>query len=351
MVNDETLQQIPEDVLLYLRALRRRIVELEQTAPQQRIAELEAANRKLRVELDDARVVIHQQQEQIQQQQGRLADALAKPRTNSTNSSLPPSSDRFHCKRRPPLSPGQPRKKRGAQPGHPQHLRLLVPSDQVRETIPCQPTTCRRCGKPLTGSDPDPLRHQVAELPVVVPDVVEYQLHRLTCPCCHISTCGTLPPAVKGQFGPRLEATLALLASQYRQGLRPVVGLSADLWGLNLSTGMVSKLRQRTADALWVPWAQVALYVRTQNVNIDETTWREGKKRAYLWAAVGRGLRGSSNLRPSEVVLVDQAVAVVLVAFAAGLPGDDRPGQGGQGHRPASAGAQQQAVSPVASTE
>ena len=139
----------------------------------------------------------------------------------------------------------------------------------------------------------------MAELPVVVPDVVEYQLHRLTCPCCHISTCGTLPPDVKGQFGPRLEATLALLASQYRQGLRPVVGLSADLWGLNLSTGMVSKLRQRTADALLVPWAQVV---------------------------VGRGLRGSSNLRPSQVVLVDQTLAVVLVAFAAGLPGDDRPG-------------------------
>jgi transposase len=286
MVNDETLKQIPEDVLLYLRALRRRIIELEQIAPQQRLAELEAANRKLQVELDAARVVIHQQQEQIQQLQGRLADSLAKLRTNSTNSSLPPSSDRFHCKRRPPPSPGQPRKKRGAQPGHPQHLRLLVPPNQVRETIPCKPTTCRRCGKPLTGSDPDPLRHQVAELPVVVPDVVEYQLHRLTCPCCHTSTCGTLPAEVRGHFGPRLEATLALLAGQYRQGLRPVVGLAADLWGLNIATGMVAKLRQRTAEALWVPWVQVALYVRTQNVNIDETTWREGKKRPYLWGVV-----------------------------------------------------------------
>jgi transposase len=286
MVNDETLKQTPEDVLLYLRALRRRIVELEQTAPQQRIAELEAANRQLRVELDEARVVLHQQQELIQQLQGRLADALAKLRTNSTNSSLPPSADRFHCKRRPPPSPGQPRQKRGAQPGHPQHLRLLVPPDQVRETIPCKPTTCRRCGKPLTGSDPEPLRHQVAELPVVVPDVVEYLLHRLTCPCCHTSTCGTLPPEVRGHFGPRLEATLALLAGQYRQGLRPVVGLAADLWGLNIATGMASKLRQRTAEALLLPWVQVALYVSTQNVNIDETTWREGQKRAYLWAAV-----------------------------------------------------------------
>jgi len=79
-----------------------------------------------------------------------------------------------------------------------------------------------------------------------------------------------------------------LLAGQYRLGLRPVVALAADLWGLDISTGMVSKLRQRTAAALGLPWAQVAMYVRTQNVNIDETHWREAKKRAYLWGVVTR---------------------------------------------------------------
>ena len=74
--------------------------------------------------------------------------------------------------------------------------------------------------------------------------------------------------------------------SAYRLGLRPVVNLAADLWGLDISTGMVSKLRERTAEALLLPWAYVAWYVRSQNVNIDETPWREGKQRAYLWAAV-----------------------------------------------------------------
>src|SRR5947209_8805067 len=283
MVNAETLAQVPEDVLLYLRALRRRIIELEQTDPQQRIAELEGANRGLQVELDDAQALIAQQKEQIRQLKQQLADTTAQLNTNSSNSSLPPSSDRFHGKRRPPPPPDQPRKKRGGQPGHPRHQRPLVPREQVRETIPCKPTTCRRGGKPLTGTDPEPLRHQVAELPVVVPAVVEYQLHRLACPCCHTTTCGSLPPEVKGHCGPRLEATLALLAGQYRLGLRPLVGLAADLWGLNLSTGMVSKLRGRTADALLIPYWQVALYVRTQNVNIDETTCREDKQRAYLW--------------------------------------------------------------------
>jgi len=286
MVNAETMAQVPEDVLVYLRALRRRVVELEQTDPQQRIAELEAANRGLQVQLDDAQALLGQQQEQIRQLQQQLDDTTAKLNTNSSNSSLPPSSDRFRGKRRPPHPPDQPRKKRGGQPGHPRHQRLLVPTDQVGQTIPCIPDACRRCGRPLTGTDPNPLRHQVAELPVVVPDVVEYQLHRLICPCCHISTGGTLPPEVKGNFGPRLEATLALLAGQYRLGLRPVVALAADLWGLAISTGMVSKLRQRTAEALLLPYAQVALYVQGQNVNIDETHWREAGQLVYLWAVV-----------------------------------------------------------------
>src|SRR4051794_19729670 len=253
MVNEETLKRTPEEVREYLRLLRRRIQELEGTDSQRRIEELEATIRKLKTEIADLNAAHQQQVQQLQQQ---LADACAKLGTNSTNSSLPPSSGRFHRKRRPPAAAGQPRKKRGAQPGHPHHQRPLVPPDRVGQTIPCLPTTCRRCGKPLSGNDPEPLRHQVAELPVVVPEVIEYQLHRLTCPCCHTRTCGTLPPAVQGHFGPRLQAVLALLAGRVRLGLRPVVDLAADLWGLTLSTGMVSKLRGRTAEALEFPWIE-----------------------------------------------------------------------------------------------
>lgn len=300
MVNEQTLKQTPPEVREYLQYLRRRIQELESTDPQKRIEELEATIRKLKTEIADLKATAQQQIQQLQQQ---LGNALAKLATNSTNSSLPPSSDRFHRKRRPPPAAGQPKKKSGGQPGHVRKQRPLVPPDQVSRTIPRLPTTCRRCGKPLTGTDPNPLRHQVAELPVVIPDVVEYQLHRLTCPCCHTMTCGSLPTGVKGHFGPRLEATLALLAGQYRQGLRPVVCLAAALWNLNISTGMVSKLRQQTADALIVPWVQVALYVQTQNANIDETHWREAKQRVYLWGVLTplAGLFKIAKHRTAEV--------------------------------------------------
>src|SRR5437764_191542 len=114
MVNEETLKRTPEEVREYLRFLRRRIQELEGTDSQRRIEELEATIRKLKTEIADLNAA-HQQQ--IQQLQQQLADASAKLGTNSTNSSLPPSSDRFHRKRRPPAAAGRPRKKRGAQPG------------------------------------------------------------------------------------------------------------------------------------------------------------------------------------------------------------------------------------------
>src|SRR4051794_33891513 len=117
MVTEETLAQVPEEVRLYLRALRRRIIELERTDPQQRIADLEAVNRNLQVDLDAALALLAQQKEQLRQLQQQLADATAKLNTNSSNSSLPPSSDRFRVKRRPPAPAEQPRKNSGGQPG------------------------------------------------------------------------------------------------------------------------------------------------------------------------------------------------------------------------------------------
>src|SRR3982751_2679739 len=114
MVTEETLSQVPDDVRQYLRALRRRILELEQTDPQQRIADLEAANRALQVQVDELLALARQQQEQIRQLQQQLADTQAKLGTNSSNSSLPPSSDRFRSKRRPPAAADGPRKQRGA---------------------------------------------------------------------------------------------------------------------------------------------------------------------------------------------------------------------------------------------
>ncbi len=225
-------------------------------------------------------------QEQVAVLESRLGDLEARLKLNSTNSHKPPSSDFIGAKRKPPAPPTG--KKRGGQPGHRKAHRALVPPEKVRETFICKPTDCRRCGRGLLGDDPAPLIHQVAELPKVEPIVDEYRLHRLTCPGCGETTCGTLPPGVTGGcFGPYLQAVLAVFAGAYRLSKRQIKQLTADLFGLSISTGMISKLERRSAAALEAPYNELAVSVHSARAaNIDETSWREDLVKAWLWVTV-----------------------------------------------------------------
>ena len=96
--------------------------------------------------------------------ENRIADLEARLNQTSANSSRPPSADPPHAKPAPPRTPSG--KKRGGQPGHPKHERALLPPDQI---IPLKPPRCRRCCHPLRGDDPNPLVHQVHEVPAVRP--------------------------------------------------------------------------------------------------------------------------------------------------------------------------------------
>lgn len=220
--------------------------------------------------------------------ENRVRDLESRLKLNSTNSSKPPSSDPIGMKRRPPAP--RSRKKRGGQPGHGKFQRRLVPPEKVHETLHCKPPTCRRCGQGLSGDDPKPLIHQVAELPKVEPIVNEYRLHRLTCAGCGTVTCGNLPAGVPtGCFGPYLQAVLATLAGVYRLSKRQIQQMAADLFGLSISTGMIPKLERRSAAALEAPYNELATNVHQINVvNIDETSWRENRRKAWLWVTVTR---------------------------------------------------------------
>src|SRR5580692_4981355 len=106
---------------------------------------------------------IQWQSAQIIHLTARVAELEAKLGKDSTNSSKPPSSMHPHAK--PPQSKRKSRRRPGGQPGHEKHERALIPTDQCQKVVPCLPTECRRCGQALSGSDAEPLRHQVWELP------------------------------------------------------------------------------------------------------------------------------------------------------------------------------------------
>jgi hypothetical protein len=54
-----------------------------------------------------------------------------------------------------------------------------------------------------------------------------------------------------------------------------------------MSTGMVAKMQAQVSDILDAPYQEAAEYVKNQDIaHGDETTWREDKKKAWLWVAV-----------------------------------------------------------------
>ena len=211
----------------------------------------------------------------------KVAELEARLNQNSTNSSKPPSSDAPHVKPAPPKPPSG--KRRGGQPGHPKAERTLLPPDEIR---PLKPDTCRDCAHPLTGDDPHPFVHQVHEIPVIKPHVIEYRCHRLRCPHCGTATVAPVPPEATTGYGPRAQAVAAMLTGSCRLGKRGVSRLFDDLFGLPLSPAMVCKLQHQTAAALRPVAEEALMYTRGHPANVDETGWKEGGTRAWLWVAV-----------------------------------------------------------------
>jgi transposase len=204
------------------------------------------------------------------------------------NSSLPPSTQHPHARPQPPRRKSK--KKRGGQPGHSKHERPLIPSEQCDDVEPLKPTECRRCGARLSGSDPEPLRHQVWELPEIKPIVTEYQRHRLTCPACGETTCAELPAGVpQGQSGPRLMAFVALLMAFYRQSKRRTADFLTTLLGQPCCPSLTVKIQNQVTTALRPSYETLAAQLPAQEqLSIDETGTKEANGKAWLWTFVAR---------------------------------------------------------------
>jgi transposase len=215
-----------------------------------------------------------------------LKAEIARLKKTPQNSSLPPSAQHPHAK--PPAAKPKSKKQRGGQPGHPKHERRLIPSDDCDHIEILKPTECRRCGTKLAGCDPEPLRHQVWELPEIKPHVTEYQRHRLACRCCGETTCAALPPGVPpSQAGPRLVALTALLMGCFKQSRRRVALFLEQVLNQPCSPGWVVKLQDQATAALTPPYEELAGQLPTEPVlGIDESPTKEARLKSWLWTFV-----------------------------------------------------------------
>lgn len=222
----------------------------------------------------------------VAQLEARVRELEAQVAKYSGNSSRPPSTDPPGAP--PPARPKRKGRKRGGQAGHEKHERPLVPQERVTRIIVVKPSSCRRCGDPLSGDDPKPHRHQVTEVPKVVATVEEYQLHALACTKCGITTRAPLPAGVPtGQFGPRIQAMVAVCSGDYRMSKRAIEGMVEDFFEVPIALGSIANLEQATSEALAGPVEEVARAIHKQPVvHADETGWYERSKRSWLWVAV-----------------------------------------------------------------
>jgi transposase len=217
----------------------------------------------------------HQENDQLRVQLTALATEVANLRErigrNSRNSSKPPSSDGAGFK--PPTRRKGTGRKRGGQQGHPGAGPELLPIERVDEVVEHHPDACRRCGTLLQGEDPEPLRHQVIEIPPITAVVIEHRLHRLVCPCCSTSTCAELPVDVEpSRYGPRLSGLVGLLGSAFPLSFGRTQALLDQLLGVEISRGAIATIRARLSAALQQAVEEALEAARQQPVAyVDET--------------------------------------------------------------------------------
>lgn len=234
--------------------------------------------------------LIAELRQQLQALQRRVSDLEARLGQNAANSSLPPSAN-------PPSAPPPVAKKpsgrpRGGQPGHPGHSRQRLPAPRVDHTIPLLPERCAGCSAALPAGpspgDPEPTWHQLIELPRACAVVTEFQGHARRCPCCGQLTTVVIPAEIRAAaFGPRLAAALSYLSGCQHLSARGLEEVAGALLGVPISLGAVMAAQRQMSAALEVPHRRLGELVRAApSKNVDETGWKEGGRKRWLWGAV-----------------------------------------------------------------
>ncbi len=231
--------------------------------------------------------VLKQQVASLQQRVSTLQAEVEKLRErvnkNSQNSSKPPSSDPPQKRTYP--KPEASGRRKGAQPGHSGKGRKLKPAEQVSRVVISKPVACATCGALLMGEDPYPVRHQVSELPRVKPEVIEYQLHTLTCCACGAQNSAEWPADMpKGSFGERLQATVAYLGGRFGISHRDIEEALETIFHVEIGLGSIPAQEQVVSQAVEQPVEEAQQYVQTQSVvNLDETSWQQWTQNFWLW--------------------------------------------------------------------
>jgi regulator of replication initiation timing/transposase-like protein len=197
-----------------------------------------------------------------------------------------------------PAVPDRMRKKPGRRRGHQAALRPRPKKVDIHREISLpvdrdHKLCCPECRTALSD-----VKHHRRLVEDIIPAKVVttcFHTHSGYCPCCRKrieSRAPDQPPAADlphAQLGLEALATAAVMRVCYRLPLRQISQLFADLPGLKLCPGAISKQIVRLGHWLSGQYDRLQLVLRAAGVvHADETGWRVNGQNGYLWTLTNK---------------------------------------------------------------
>ena len=234
--------------------------------------------------MDGKDVIIGQLLEEnrhLKQEIAQLKEKIAQLEKDSSTSSKPPSSDIVKpagMRRRRGT-----KRRRGGQPGHRKFSRPPFTPQQVDKVI--EYTLSKKQAQGLEPLNEWQVIQQV-ELPQKMFRVIEHRARKYRDPATGRITIAPLPATVRkgGLAGPKLTALLAFLKSGCHCSFSTMQRYCREVLGLTISRGMLSKVIQKTAQALQQPYEHLrARLPQEPALGIDETGHHDNGKLHWTW--------------------------------------------------------------------
>lgn len=212
-----------------------------------------------------------------------------KPKKNSDNSSIAPSTDINKKKKNQSLRKKSNRKP-GGQPGR--VAKTLRQSDQPDETIaiPFTIEHCRKCGSSLINTlEALKEKRQILDIDLkkIGSKISEYQSFSKICPVCGYENhdnafANNVAPHIS--YGINIHALVSYLSVSHYLSYARIVQILSNLFGIELSEGTVDKILKRSAKASGNEIEKIkARLAMSELVGIDETGCKVNGDRHWNW--------------------------------------------------------------------
>ena len=210
-----------------------------------------------------------------------LREEIDRLKKNSGNSSKPPSSD--IVKPPKPKGRGKNKRKRGGQKGHKKFERPEFKPEQIDQTIEYE----------LRNKDVEGLKPldewfviQQIELPEKMFYVTEHRARKYLDPLTGKIHIAPIPDEIRkgGLLGGRFTSMVAFMKSSCHASYGTIRQFCQEMYGVELSRGLLSKVVQKASDAFQAPYEQLAGQLPYEHyLGVDETGHKDDGKLHWSW--------------------------------------------------------------------